>query len=198
MIERLQGQLVDKAPTHAVVDVHGVGFGVAISLATYARLPAPGAAVCLCTHLHVREDRLELFGFADDHERTMFRHLLGVAGIGPHSAQTVLSGIALPELTEALRAGRVEVLTTIKGIGRKTAERMVLDLRDKVGPGAASSLVGGGEGPAEPDEQDEAHLALVALGIAPAAARQALAKVRRRHGDALPVQDLIKLALRAN
>ena len=196
MIERLCGQLVQKSPTWALVDVHGVGYGLSISVATFARLPAAGEQVRLYTQLHVREDRVALFGFHDEPEREMFRLLIGVPGIGPHLAQTVLSGMALDDLAAALYQGRVGELTCIKGIGRKTAERMILDLRDKVAPGlwlADQPVAAGGPLTAA---RSEAEMALVALGISQAVARKALDKVRASDGEELTVQEMVKQALR--
>ena len=132
MITHLRGTLLSKSPTYAVVDVGGVGYGLAISLITFDQLPPASEAVHLSTYLYVREDRMELFGFADEEEREVFELLIGVSGIGPHSALTVLSGMTLRDLQEAILQERVAELTAIKGIGRKTAERLVLDLKDKV------------------------------------------------------------------
>jgi holliday junction DNA helicase RuvA len=196
VIERLHGQLVHKSPTYAVVDVHGVGFGLSISVATYERLPETGEQVQVFTYLHVRDDRLDLFGFWQERERAMFRLLIGVPGIGPHLAQTVLSGMALADLEAALHHGRAAELTAIKGIGRKTAERMVLDLRDKVTPGSrddeSATLPGGQLSGA----RTEAEMALVALGISPVVARKALEKLRAKDGADLTVQEMVKQALR--
>lgn len=196
MIEQVRGQLEMKKPTFAVVDVQGVGYGMSISLATYQALPAVGNPVLLLTYLYVREDRMDLFGFADTRERSLFRLLLGVSGIGPYSALAVLSGLTLDDLEEAISQGRVSELTSIKGIGRKTAERIVLDLRDKVSP--AVPLVEGGPSAStdETNHIEEAEKALIALGIAPAVARQAVGKVRKKSAGELGVQELIKQALR--
>jgi len=197
LIEQVRGRLVHKAPTFAVVDVAGVGYGLSISVPTYDGLPEIGEQVVLLTHLHVREDRLELFGFGDRRERVMFRLLIGVSGIGPHSAQMVLSGMALADLEAALRDGRVAELTAIKGIGRKTAERMILDLRDKVSAKALPGESAAGQSQvSEEGPQRQAEMALVALGIGAAVARQAVEKVFEKGGDGLTVQELIKEALR--
>jgi holliday junction DNA helicase RuvA len=196
VIERLHGQLVHKSPTWAVVDVHGVGYGLSISVSTFERLPAIGEQVRLFTHLHVRDDRLALFGFGDERERAMFRLLTGVPGIGPHLAQTVLSGMALGDLEAALHLGRAAELTSIKGIGRKTAERMVLDLRDKVTPGPWPADAAAAAAASPTAARAEAEMALVALGISPQVARKALEKARARDGEELTVQEMVKQALR--
>ena len=174
MITHLRGTLVAKAPTQAVLDLGGVGYGLAISLITYDRLPPLDEEVHLFTHLHVREDRMDLFGFADAEEREVFELLIGVSGIGPNSALTVLSGMTL----------------------RKTAERLVLDLRDKVriSASATDESATGAEVDAGPSE--EAALALMTLGYAAPAARQAVRKAIDKYGADLSVQQLIKQALK--
>ena len=194
MITHLRGTLLSKSPTYAVVDVGGVGYGLAISLITFDQLPPAAEAVHLSTYLYVREDRMELFGFADEEEREIFELLIGVSGIGPHSALTVLSGMTLRDLQEAILQERVNELTAIKGIGRKTAERLVLDLKDKVrlsAPAAGEAALEAKSGVSE-----EAAKALMTLGYAAPAARQAVRKAVEKHGTDLSVQQLIKLALK--
>lgn len=132
MIAQLQGRLLRKAPQEAVVDVGGVGYRVVIPLSTFYRIGEPGTEVTLLTHTHVREDALALFGFLTATEQALFERLIEVSGVGPRLAVSVLSGIEAPELVTALRAGDVARLTRIPGVGRKTAERLVLELKDKV------------------------------------------------------------------
>lgn len=194
MITHLRGTLLSKSPTHAVVDVGGVGYGLAISLITFDQLPSASAAVQLPTYLYVREDRMELFGFADEEERAVFELLIGVSGIGPNLALTVLSGMTLRDLQEAILQERVAELTAIKGIGRKTAERLVLDLKDKIRVRAPAA--GGAALEAELDASEEAAKALMKLGDAAPAARQAVRKAVEKHGTDLSVGQLIRLALR--
>jgi len=196
MITHLRGKLTDKSPTSAVIDVGGVGYGIAISLITFEQLPEVGEEAKLFTYLYVREDRMELFGFADEDERELFELLIGVSGIGPILAQTVLSGMSLRALQEAIFHGRVNELTAIKGIGRRTAERMALDLRDKVRLSAAGEERGEKAGKADSSHVEEAVMALMALGIAAAAARQAVSKAVQKNGVAQSVQQLIKQALK--
>ena len=193
VITHLRGTLLSKSPTYAVVDVGGVGYGLAISLITFDQLPPASEAVHLTTYLYVREDRMELFGFADEEEREVFELLIGVSGIGPHSALTVLSGMTLRDLQEAILQERVAELTAIKGIGRKTAERLVLDLKDKV---QSVPATGEAASEAKPGATDEAAKALMTLGYAAPAARQAVRKAVEKHGTDLSVQQLIKLALK--
>jgi len=197
MITNLRGTLIQKAPTTAVIDVSGVGYGVAISLISYEQLPEIGAEVRLFTHLYVREDRMELFGFAEEKERELFELLIGVSGIGPTSAQTILSGMSQRDLQEAIFHERVNELTAIKGIGKRTAERMVLELKEKVGfptPEEEAAAEEGKKG--HSGVVEEAVLAMMALGIAPAAARQAVSKADQRLGGAQSVQQLLKQALK--
>ena len=189
---------MSKAPTHAVIDVGGIGYGLAISLQTFDQLPSVEEDVRLFTHLHVREDRMELFGFISVEEREVFELLIAVSGIGPNSALTILSGMTLRDLQDAILQERVNELTQIKGIGRKTAERLVLDLRDKV---QLTAPVGGEEATEIPDAEaastEAAALALMTLGYAGPVARQAVRKVIDKNpGDELTVQQLIKLALK--
>ncbi len=132
MIAQLAGALAYKSPDHLVVDVQGVGYQVYVSLNSFYRLPEPGERVHLLIHTHVREDALQLYGFADREEKDLFQLLLGVSGIGPRLALNILSGTPAQELQSALEAGDVARLVAIPGIGRKTAERLVLELRDKV------------------------------------------------------------------
>ena len=195
MISYLRGKLAFKVPMQAVIDVSGVGYGISISLVTYDQLPILGEEVLLFTHMHVREDRMELFAFADEGEREVFEMLIGVSGIGPSLALTILSGMSLRDLQEAIVHERVSELTGIKGIGKRTAERLVLDLRDKVSLSADISEI---ETQDETDSaiSEEAAMALMALGMTPSEARQAVRKAIERNGSDLTVQQLIKFALK--
>jgi len=132
MIALLRGVLIEKHPNQAIVETGGVGYDVTIPVSTYTHLPDAGAEVKLRIHTHVREDALSLYGFVTPEEKALFEKLIGVSGIGPKLAVTILSGLAAPELINAIRRGEVERLVRIPGIGKKTAERMVLELRDKL------------------------------------------------------------------
>lgn len=162
MIAELRGSLVHRSADRLVLDIGGVGFEVFISLNTYCRLPELGANLRLLAHLHVREDALQLFGFVDIDERSMFLSLTAIAGIGPRLAMNILSGAPLRELQDALVAGDVTRLVAIPGVGKKTAERMIVELRDKLPHLEASARdieSGAGE-----DPEREALSALVNLG----------------------------------
>lgn len=172
----------------------GVGYGVAISLTTYDQLPQSGAEVHLHVFTYVREDRLDLFGFVDAEERRMFTMLLSVSGIGPNSAQTILSGMTVADLQQAITQNRVTDLTQIRGVGRKTAERVVVELRDKVSATIAQPQIPAGNSAS--GVAAEAVLALVALGIAESAASKAVDKAVSTSDSEPSVQELIKRALR--
>jgi Holliday junction DNA helicase RuvA len=132
MISHLRGTLLEKHPNQAIVDVHGVGYEVNIPVSAFSSLPAAGEPVQLHIYTHVREDALMLFGFLSAGDKALFEKLITVSGIGPKLAITALSGLTTPDLVEAIRSGSVEQLVRIPGVGKKTAERMVLELRDKL------------------------------------------------------------------
>src|SRR5712692_1249295 len=143
MIAVMRGTLVEKHPNQAVVDVGGVGYDVHIPITTFTRLPDAGAEVRLRVYTHVREDTLALYGFLSGDEKNLFEKLIGVSGIGPSLAIKVLSGLAAAELIAAIRKGEVERLVRIPGVGKKTAERMVLELRDKLPAPTGEDIRGG-------------------------------------------------------
>ncbi len=142
MISFLRGSLLEKTPSSVIVDVQGVGYELAISVQTYTHLPEAGAEVKLRVHTHVREDALTLFGFVTVDEKTMFEKLITVGGIGPKLAMAVLSGLVPGDLVSAIRGGQTDRLVRIPGVGKKTAERMVLELRDKLDGMSISGAVG--------------------------------------------------------
>lgn len=135
MIAHLRGRILEKQPNRVILDVQGVGYDVAVPLSTFYRLGEPGAEVALHVHTHVREDALALFGFASPLELLIFERLIGISGIGPKVALAVLSGIEPPDLVRAVHAGDIPRLTSIPGVGKKTAERILLELRDRLPPG---------------------------------------------------------------
>ena len=134
MIAHLRGKLIARHPNQVIVDAMGVGYEVTISVPTFSELPPAGGEVALHIHTHVREDQIALYGFLRPEEKHLFEKLISVSGIGPKLAITILSGMATDEMTSAIRGNDVARLTKIPGIGRKTAERMVLELRDKLSP----------------------------------------------------------------
>jgi Holliday junction DNA helicase RuvA len=132
MIAHLRGRLIAKHPNQAIVEAGGVGYDVTISVPTFSEMPAAGADISLHIHTHVREDVIALFGFLRQEEKQLFERLISVGGIGPKLAITILSGMPTPDMVAAIRGNDVARLTRIPGIGKKTAERMVLELRDKL------------------------------------------------------------------
>jgi len=176
MIAHLRGKLIARHPNQAIVETAGVGYDVVISVPTFSGLPPLGSEVALHIHTHVREDQLALYGFLRPEEKQLFEKLLTVSGIGPKLAITILSGMPAEDMVNAIRGNDVARLTKIPGIGRKTAERMVLELRDKLPPirgevtPAVSSL--------NPVQEDVLS-ALINLGYQQAAAEKALSAVQK-------------------
>jgi Holliday junction DNA helicase RuvA len=148
MIAKITGRLVEKHPPQIVVDVQGIGYEVDVPMSTFYQLPATGAEVSLFTHLVVREDAHQLFGFATDAERQVFRQLLRISGVGARTALSVLSGLSVADLREAVSAQDSGRLVKIPGIGKKTAERLLLELRDKLDRIAAGAAAIKGDGQA--------------------------------------------------
>lgn len=176
MIALLRGTLVEKHPNQAILDVGGVGYDVTVPISTFSKLPGPGSEARLHIHTHVREDALSLFGFLTRDEKNLFEKLIAVSGIGPGLAIKVLSGMDALDLQNAIRRGEIEKLIRIPGVGKKTAERMVLELRDKL-----PAPEGGGQTPAAPSLSalDEDVLSgLLNLGCARPAAEAAIRKAR--------------------
>ena len=195
MISHLRGKLLSLNPELAVVDVHGVGYAVSLPLPTYYELQrlAPQAEVSLFIHTHVREDALALYGFWSERERALFERLITVSGVGPRLARAILSGLPAEDLLRALAAGDVARLTRIPGVGKKTAERLVLELREKAAELAAAPPTEAAAA-REPDDED-LLVALVNLGYRRGDAEKALAEVRRESATAT-VPELLRLALK--
>jgi Holliday junction DNA helicase RuvA len=181
MIAHLRGRLLFKAPNQVIVDCNGVGYDVAISVSTFSELPREGAEVALHIHTHVREDQIALFGFAETQEKRLFERLLTISGIGPKLAITVLSGISPERLVAAIRGSDHATLTKIPGIGKKTAERVVLELKDKLEDMAVP--VAAGAGYSTPVGED-ALSALVNLGYARPVAQKAIETAIEKSPDA--------------
>ena len=200
MIGLLSGTLLAITPERALVDVGGVGYEVAIPLSTFyelerAEVAGAGGKVRLFVHTHVREDQLALYGFATEQEKAIFERLIQVSGIGPRLAQVVLSGMAPEDLIAALAASDLARLTRIPGVGKKTAERMVVELRDKVAalarelPSTTAAIAAGG------GSDEELVAALVNLGYKPAQAQAAVGEARKATPQAA-FHELLRLALR--
>ncbi len=199
MITYLDGKLANALPTQAIVDVGGVGYEVFIPLSSYDKLPAPGQAVHVLTHLHVREDAQILYGFMTAAERDLFRLLVNhVSGIGPKLALAVLSGMSVTSFKSAVVNSDVASLSKISGLGKKTAERIVLELKDKVGVTAAWEAASAAHAPTPEQEQaNEAVLALIALGYKQVEAHKTVRELQEKEGGAAgSAEDLVKLALK--
>jgi holliday junction DNA helicase RuvA len=198
MIARLSGTLIEKAPGRAVVDVGGVGYDVAIPLSTYYELGDPGSRVDLHIHTHVREEALALFGFRTHRERDLFGRLIGVSGIGPRTAIAILSGLEIDEVVQAIRGRDGARLASIPGIGRKTAERIVLDLADRL----ETLEAGGAPAGAAPADgaalRDDLVSALVNLGYNARDAGEAAGRALRSRprGAGASFQVLLRETLR--
>src|SRR6185312_3651523 len=179
MIAHLRGKLLAKHPNQAIVETGGVGYDVAISVPTFSDMPAQGSEVALHIHTHVREDQIALYGFMRPAEKTLFEKLLTVSGIGPKLAITILSGMAADEMTGAIRGNDVAKLTRIPGIGKKTAERMVLELRDKLPKAEADTA----SVPVITPVEEDVLSALVNLGYQRPVAEKALTVATRNGGN---------------
>ncbi|MBC7984931.1 MAG: Holliday junction branch migration protein RuvA [Candidatus Obscuribacterales bacterium] len=197
MIGFLRGKLVAKHPPHLVIDVGGIGYELDAPMSTFYGLPPVGADITLQTHLVVREDAHILFGFGSERERRMFRELLKVSNVGPKLALAILSGITVDTFLLCIEAGDADALVKVPGVGRKTAERLIVELRDRVkGFGEVGFSVGGtvGSSITNTEPHAEAFSALVALGYKPVEVTRLLKSV---NADALSTEEIIRQALKA-
>ena len=192
MIHHIHGRLVEKAPTHAIIEAGGVGYFINISLLTYSKLKATEACM-LYTHLSVKEDSHTLYGFAEKTEREIFRKLISVNGVGATTARIMLSSLTSDEITAAIISGDVDTLKSIKGIGTKSAQRIIVDLKDKLGKieGLEENILTFNNN----THKDEALSALLALGFTKNVVEKVLIKVLKAQPD-LDVEGLIKGALK--
>ena len=191
MIARLAGTVVEKGPEEAVVDVGGVGYLVHVSLATSAALPGVGERAALRIFTNVKEDALDLFGFATEDEESVFRALIEVKGVGPRAAQKVLSGIEPRDLAQAIAQGDVARLTKVPGVGKKTAERLVVELKEKLSVLARAA----GPAPKAGGVLGQLEQALVNLGYKPAQAEAAV-EALRGEAEGKPLDELLREALK--
>src|SRR6188472_698399 len=199
MITFLNGKLVSALPTHAIIDGTGVGYEVFIPLSSYDRLPEPGQPIRTLTHLAVREDAHVLYGFMTPAERDLFRLLVNnVSGIGPKLALAVLSGMSVNNFKAAVVNSDVAAISNISGLGKKTAERIVLKLKDKLGVAAAWEAASATHAPTPEQEQaNEAVLALIALGYKQVDAHKAVHDLQQKgQGEGKSAEELVKLTLK--
>ncbi|MBN2030500.1 Holliday junction branch migration protein RuvA [bacterium] len=193
MIDSIRGRLIQKTPTYIVVETHGVGFRLLISLASFEAFGDVGNEISILTYLHVREDTLQLFGFAREEERELFLHLISVTGVGPRSAQSILSGITVEEFKRAVLNQDLDVLTSAPGVGKKTAERLILELREKIGDAKSAwktmpQIIPNSVG-------EEAVLALMSLGYKRARAQEKVQRTLQKT-PSLTLEELIRRVLR--
>ena len=197
MIATLTGILKFKSPTEILIEVHGIGYTISIPLSTYEKLGDLGSSVSLLTHFHVREDAMLLFGFSTEEERRLFKLLISVSGIGPKIAQSTLSGMNVEELKSHIVGGNVNALMAIPGVGRKTAERLIVELRDKAGKTLTESEPISVIGTANAAMRIEALQALTSLGYNQQIAEKAIRLVvKEAEGSTISLEELIKRALR--
>jgi len=191
VIAQLRGQILRKGPQEVVVDVAGVGYRVAIPVSTFYRLGEPGSVVELRTYTHVREDTLALYGFLTGAEQELFERLISVGGVGPRLAVNILCGIEVPELVAALRASDVTRLTRVPGVGKKTAERLIVELKDKMPPAVAEEAP---MAPATGRPKEDLLSALVNLGYSRAEVERGVDRALREDGSGR-FEDLLRRAL---
>jgi len=196
LIDSIKGTLVKKNPTSVIIDVGGIRLGIPITLATFEKIPDPNQPVELMTYLHVREDIMELYGFYDDHERDLFMQLNSISGIGPRSAMNILSGTDPIEFKKKIIDSDVASLTSIPGIGTKTAKRIIVELKDKftdqdIGSDLDFLLFSG-----DKDKIDDVTKVLISLGYKRSAINQVIKKLVTKDGLDDNIEDIIKGALK--
>jgi len=192
VLSQIMGKLLEKSPTRVVVDVGGIGFEIHVPVSTFEKLPGLGEQTLLLTHLHVREDILQLFGFWSEKDRRLFQLLISISGVGPRMALGVLSSVSVEEFSGAIANNNFSILTKIPGVGKKTAQRLVIELKDKLSAGIeiTSEQVSIKENVLE-----EAVLAMVSLGYRPAEAQRVVEKVARANKVLPSIEIIIKKAL---
>ncbi|SHL58485.1 Holliday junction branch migration protein RuvA [Hymenobacter psychrotolerans] len=201
MIAYIEGKLAYKDHAQAILDVAGMGYEVRISLATFSKLPAEGEKAKLYTFQHIKEDAHTLYGFLDPNEKALFMQLISVSGIGPGTGIVMVSSMGVGEIRQAIVNEDVRAIQSIKGVGPKTAQRVILELRDKLRKDELLAKAGVDTVPlarAHNTNRSEALSALVTLGFARSAAEKNLDQIQQRHGNDLSVEELIKFALKSN
>lgn len=196
MISFVSGKLISKSPTLVVIQSGGFGFEVCISLNTFRQLGDVGSEIHLLTYLYVREDLMQLFGFMNHAEKKLFLKLISISGIGPKMAQGILSGISVSDFVEAVLSENVTALTRIPGIGKKTAQRLIFDLKERLaGEDVVGSETKDAASPSQRSVNEEALLAMISLGYPRLAAEKAIRRVRSKNKMNLTVEDLITRSL---
>ena len=197
MIAYLEGALAETVPPNIVVDVHGIGYEVTLPLSAFDRLPRVGQSVRVLTHFHVREDAQQLYGFLQRQERDLFRLLLRVTGIGPRVAVGIVGAVTPRTFRAAIVSGDARALSRLPGVGKKTAERLIVELRDALGIAAIAPAAGTGSGETAADQRGlDAAMALIALGYKPADAHRAVGQAGQTEGPDAAVDRLVRAALK--
>ena len=201
MIAYLDGKLAYKDATQAIMDLGGVGYEVRISLATFSKLPAEGSPTKIYTYQHIKEDGQTLYGFLDPSEKALFMQLISVSGIGPGTGIVMVSSLSVGEIRDAIVNENVRAIQSIKGVGPKTAQRVILELKDKFRKDELLAKAGVDTVPLARQhntQRAEALQALVTLGFARAAAEKHLDQIAQKHGPGLTVEEMIKFALKSH
>lgn len=193
MITHIEGILEEKNPAYVIIDVNGIGYFLHISLTTFSDIPEKGK-FRLFTHLSIKEDAHTLFGFSTQSERTIYRQLISVSGVGPSTARMILSSLSTNEAAQAIVSGDVNLLKKVKGIGAKTAQRVIIDLKDKVAPSGEASEI---SSPTGNTLRNEALSALIVLGIDKRKAEVIIDKTIGKFGSEISVEELIKITLKS-
>ena len=193
MITHIEGILEEKNPAYVILDVNGIGYFLHISLTTFSDIPEKGK-LRLFTHLSIKEDAHTLFGFSTQSERTIYRQLISVSGVGPSTARMILSSLSPDEAAHAIVSGDVNLLKKVKGIGAKTAQRVIIDLKDKVAPSGEVSDFSSNLGNTL---RNEALSALIVLGIDKRKAETVIDKTIEKSGSEISVEELIKITLKS-
>ena len=196
MFAYLKGKLAFQDPTYVIIDIQGVGYEVKISLNTFSKIKDK-ENIQLFTYFHVKEDAQILFGFADQHEKSIFQHLISISGVGPSTGLMVLSSLSPEEVEEAILGEDVRTIQAVKGIGAKTAQRIILELKDKIGKTTSSGDLINIPSSGKNLIRNEALAALVTLGINKAAAQKSIEKILKESSGDISLEELIKLALKA-
>lgn len=194
MITFLEGTLEEKSPTRVVLNVQGVGYEVLIPVSSFDRLPSEGETCRLLIYDHIREDLHQLYGFTDEDQRGFFQRILGITGIGPKLAVSALSGLSVRDFKRAVIERDIKRISSISGIGKKTAERIIMELQDKISESEALEAVHGSERPLDGASED-AVKALVSLGYSRDSAAKMVVKAREKLGSKFELEDLIRHAL---
>lgn len=197
MIAFLTGKILLKRPTEIVLDVNGVGYRIFISLQSYEKIGETGTEFTIQTYLNVREDALQLYGFSTELEHELFLHLISVNGIGPKVAMSILSATKADEFIQYVSSSNLRVLTTLPGIGKKTAERLIVELKDKLAKLSVGSSTTSLPAQLNQDQED-AVSALIALGFSRLTAEKSVASILKEHDQSIAAEEIIRIALRQN